>query len=151
MDATAWDRVVCVPGVDNIKSQALFPSCNQCGGHPVLLNTIPSVDVLSCDGAEVFRCCSPFGRFLGCSLGDTSHYLRYCYFLLSFTLRTTHILQFPFAISEHYCLFILTCFTTWDQKLSSGSLPFQTSKKEVYLLSGELHRKVATYTLLHSV
>ena len=58
-------------------------------------NTIPSVDVLSCDGAEVLRCRSPFGLFPGCSLGDTSHYFRYCYFLLSFTLTTTHILQFP--------------------------------------------------------
>ena len=71
--------------------------------------------------------------------------------LLSLTLITTHLLQFPFVITEHYCLFTLTCFTTWDQKLSSGLLPFQTSKNEVYLLPGELHGKVSSYTLLHSV
>ena len=128
-----------------------LPAVNAELTKAVLLNTISSVDVRSCDGAEELRCCSPFGLFLGCSLGDTSHCLRYCYFLLSFTLLTAHILQFLLATPEHYCLFTLTCFTTWDQKLSSGSLPFQTSKKDVYLLPRELHGKVATYTLLHSV
>ena len=28
------------------------------------------------------RCRSPFGLLLGCSLRDTSHYLRYCYFFV---------------------------------------------------------------------
>ena len=38
----------------------------------VLMNTIPNVDVLSYNMAEVLRCRSPFGLLLGCSLRDTS-------------------------------------------------------------------------------
>ena len=46
----------------------------------VLMNTIPNVHVLSYNMAEVLRCRSPFGLLLGCSLRDTSLYLRFCYF-----------------------------------------------------------------------
>ena len=39
------------------------------------------------------------------------------------TFITTHVFQFHFAITEHYCLFTLTCLKrNWDQKLSSGVL-----------------------------
>ena len=35
---------------------------------------------------------------------------------------STHLLQFPFAVSKQFCLLTLTCFKSWDQKLSSGLL-----------------------------
>ena len=42
--------------------------------------------------------------------------------LMSLTFMATHLLQFPLAVIEQYCLFIFTCFKSWDQKLSSGLL-----------------------------
>ena len=40
--------------------------------------------------------------------------------LMSLTFIATHLLQFSLAVIEQYCLFTLTCFKSWDQKLSSG-------------------------------
>ena len=57
-----------------------LPAINAELTKAVLMNTIPSVDVLSCNVAEVLRCRSPFGLLLGCSLRDTSHQLSLCYF-----------------------------------------------------------------------
>ena len=41
--------------------------------------------------------------------------------LMLLTFITTHVFQFHFAITEHCCLFTLTCLKR-DQKLSSGVL-----------------------------
>ena len=41
---------------------------------------------------------------------------------MSLTFMTTQLLQFPFAVTEQYRLVTLTCFETWDQRLSSGLL-----------------------------
>ena len=42
--------------------------------------------------------------------------------LMSLTFIATHSSKFRFAVAEQYCLFTLSCFKSWDQKLSSGLL-----------------------------
>ena len=42
--------------------------------------------------------------------------------LMSLTFMTVHFFLVSFAGSEQYCLFILSFFKTWAQKLSSGFL-----------------------------
>ena len=38
------------------------------------------------------------------------------------TFMATHLLQIPLAVFKQYFLFTLTCYKSWDQRLSSGLL-----------------------------
>ena len=49
--------------------------------------------------------------------------------------RSPHLFQFRYADTEHYCLFTLTCFTTWDRKLSSWFVPFPDLQERGLLIA----------------